>query len=781
MKKISKKSPVKNSFYMKMLFLYSGILLLSAFISTCILYYTQRQNQLADLRENNQNFLTQFQIYTDHYVLDRVYSLVTQELYNNSLYNNDLLFNPESYRHDFNDHSTILEIQDFLNTCLSDAKVIHSIYIYCQPYDTLVSTEKGNFYSVTDNRYNYQDLIPYQLLDYALQQKNSMFWIPPSVTASFYSDQNIATLARRLPTFVEPSQADLILLVNLDLKSVYEDFLADSNMETNDLLILEGENLLYSASASSRLYDAIPASLSDALSQKAEGSVTMDLNSQKYLISWMGSQESTWTYVYFSACPDLFLSVFTSTGGVFFASLSLFLLCLLIIYLVSNWLYRPIGRMIQYSRLMDSLAPDSRTDELTALDMAFRNMSSHIDRLQQTVDRNNSLLLSNTIKELVNGNIHSRDELNEQLQFTGEFFPHSFFYLILIKIDESAYDALDYQKRSFLQLSIVELLNASSFDSGAMHTKALSVFHHSGTFTTVVNADSENGDLMDILEDLLNQMTTEYGNLFNMAVSRSISDFNDFNPVRNTLLGYFKYYYIYGNHNIFTEERIAEYERDAAVRAQVPLKILTAQIRKHDGTSAKQEISALFETSRDHKNSLLYTYNLALQIINVICMECENLGIQDDSLSHAVLVDAFTHLSSLDSTVSWFHQVIDSFMARAETRSTALDATVIPSVLEYMTAHVDGQLSLNSVADQFGLSTGHLSRLFKEKTGTNFSDHLISLKLETAARMLLEDRNRKVSEISDALGYSNISYFNKMFKEHFGATPTQYRKMNLNP
>lgn len=767
----------QNSYYKKMLFLYSGIFLLSSIIMTGILFYNQHKNLLEIQNKNSQSALAQFQIYTDHYILDQIYDIANNKIYNNPLNNSDILFNSDSYIHDFNNYDDILDIYHFFAGIAQDSPVIDSIYVYDQKNDTFVTTKQGVFYFITSRRQDYKSMLPYALLDYAGEQSASQFFIPPEITSSVSGSCGTVSFVITQPAFVSPDRAELLLFINLDMEDIYREYLHDIDSATTEFMVLSGKNnLLYSTRPERFRTDALPPEVLRDIEASPYGSRSFSQNGSDYMLHWITSTTNDWKYAYSFLQPHWAADVLASAGGVFMISLTVSLFCLFGIYFISNRLYQPIDRLVKYS-VQSSPLPnlEAGQDELSVLDAAFHNMSSHIDRLQQVVDKNNSLLLSNTVKELISGTILSHKELNEHLKFTGEELPYPYFYLLCIKPDGSIYAGLDYQKKAFLQISVTDFLNSCSFDGPDSSTRSLTVFHHSGDFTTLVNSDNPGGFPMEILHELLEKLTCEYGNIFNMAVSTSITDFTLFPAVRSTLLGYFKYSYIYGNHNIFTKERIAEYESDALLRAEAPLKLLTAQIKRHDNEGIKKEITVLFQQTRQGKNSLLYTYNLSLQIINLICSECENLGIHSEELSHAGLVNSFSKIRNMEKTLAWFYEVVDLFTSLQKSRTDALDSTVIPGILDYMSKNVDGQLSLNSVADHFGISAGHLSRMFKEKQGVNFSDYVIRLKLETAADMLIKDSSMKVTDIAAVLGYSNVSYFNKMFKEHFGMTPTQYR------
>lgn len=64
------------------------------------------------------------------------------------------------------------------------------------------------------------------------------------------------------------------------------------------------------------------------------------------------------------------------------------------------------------------------------------------------------------------------------------------------------------------------------------------------------------------------------------------------------------------------------------------------------------------------------------------------------------------------------------------------------------------RLQLSDVAYRIGLSTQYFSRLFREETGKNYSDYLISVRMERAQELLMEGRF-KVYEVAELVGISN--------------------------
>ncbi|MBO9605814.1 MAG: helix-turn-helix transcriptional regulator, partial [Paenibacillaceae bacterium] len=90
----------------------------------------------------------------------------------------------------------------------------------------------------------------------------------------------------------------------------------------------------------------------------------------------------------------------------------------------------------------------------------------------------------------------------------------------------------------------------------------------------------------------------------------------------------------------------------------------------------------------------------------------------------------------------------------------------------------DGNLSLDAVADRFGLSVPYMSKFIKEQTGYNFVEY-IARKRVMMAKQLLVDQALTVEEIGMRIGYANVLTFRRAFKKYSGITPGEYRTMKL--
>jgi AraC-like DNA-binding protein len=97
-------------------------------------------------------------------------------------------------------------------------------------------------------------------------------------------------------------------------------------------------------------------------------------------------------------------------------------------------------------------------------------------------------------------------------------------------------------------------------------------------------------------------------------------------------------------------------------------------------------------------------------------------------------------------------------------------------VLRFMaTEYANPDMSLEYIIDALGMSRTQINELLKDELGMTFSVYLKKLRLTEAARLLSEQEDANVAEIAYSVGYNNVSYFNKLFKNEYGCTPKTFK------
>lgn len=100
---------------------------------------------------------------------------------------------------------------------------------------------------------------------------------------------------------------------------------------------------------------------------------------------------------------------------------------------------------------------------------------------------------------------------------------------------------------------------------------------------------------------------------------------------------------------------------------------------------------------------------------------------------------------------------------------------LVQQCLDFIDERYAHDISLESTAERFGLSPGYFSQYFKNKLNINFTAYLTQVRL-SKAKTFLERENKRIYQVAEAVGYSDVKYFNRVFKKEFGMTPEEYRK-----
>ncbi len=100
----------------------------------------------------------------------------------------------------------------------------------------------------------------------------------------------------------------------------------------------------------------------------------------------------------------------------------------------------------------------------------------------------------------------------------------------------------------------------------------------------------------------------------------------------------------------------------------------------------------------------------------------------------------------------------------------------IKVTIKYISEFFCDDLSLTELAALSGISEEYYCRLFKEMIGTTPTAYINALRINRACDQLQKYPDKKIEEISASCGFRRHSYFNKVFKENVGVTPTEYRE-----
>jgi AraC family transcriptional regulator len=98
----------------------------------------------------------------------------------------------------------------------------------------------------------------------------------------------------------------------------------------------------------------------------------------------------------------------------------------------------------------------------------------------------------------------------------------------------------------------------------------------------------------------------------------------------------------------------------------------------------------------------------------------------------------------------------------------------IDRVLDYVSEHPEGDLSLDALAGVACFSPFHFHRIFNALTGETVNGHVRRVRLERAAKILKASPRMRLTEVALASGFAGLAEFSRAFKAHFGMSPSRW-------
>jgi len=95
-------------------------------------------------------------------------------------------------------------------------------------------------------------------------------------------------------------------------------------------------------------------------------------------------------------------------------------------------------------------------------------------------------------------------------------------------------------------------------------------------------------------------------------------------------------------------------------------------------------------------------------------------------------------------------------------------------IASFIAQHYD-TITLSEISETFKLSQRQIQRIIKTSFNTTFKKKLFEFRVQNA-KILLKDSTYSILDIANEVGFTNTSYFSKIFKEFEHITPNQYRK-----
>ncbi|MBU3145175.1 response regulator [Clostridium sp. CF012] len=407
------------------------------------------------------------------------------------------------------------------------------------------------------------------------------------------------------------------------------------------------------------------------------------------------------------------------------------------------------------------LKPKLNPQELILL---LKNTASNIPNyIMPTSENRSNLNINNILTKLTSG---FYPDFNEKI--LEDTFPLDSFFLIGDNI------------KKINNINSMSLLSLRSILSKAANKCLKDVIYYeveaeSNLFTLIINLKVKNYSvvlekinlmLLEISKDIP-EIFFVVSKLFNSLYKLEDIYINNFKP----LLGY-KFYF--KGKNLITYEQLPK----NSSKEKFDFKYYSDQIYILNINKAlnylKEYICQSIVSCSINEFELKTLFENALyNIINIL--DELNFNMEEMNNSKLEYFQRIDETKSSDELLNLLDIITKETSYLLNNEESKLNDHMVNKIMEYISNHYDEQLSLKQVANKFHFNYYYLSSYFSSHNAEGFSEYLNKVRLEKAVE-LLGNEKIPVSEVSFMVGYSDHSYFCKVFKKIKKLTPSKFRR-----
>lgn len=287
---------------------------------------------------------------------------------------------------------------------------------------------------------------------------------------------------------------------------------------------------------------------------------------------------------------------------------------------------------------------------------------------------------------------------------------------------------------------------------------------------------SQRGNLRIKLEKLNGQLTVLCDSVFGV-VSHSFSDLPEVLPVfQKDIMKYVdKGFYYPGKSLLILEGKRTEEEETQAPRFDF--------FRYNRLLSARQFAEALEMLKKYNEEVLacqMDVYRMKNQMKNMLFQFLDLLSMENDMKENC----RYEFFKRIDQSryQADYEQAMEEIMEQLRLcfeQSMLTKDDRMDKILEYIQQNYQENLKLEDLVAEFNFNYHYLSAYFNQQMKEGFSEYLNRIRIEKACQML-ENEDIPIAEISSRVGYSEQSYFCRVFKKITGKTPSVWRREKLN-
>lgn len=745
---------LKSKLLMKYAFSYILIFLIPLTVVTIFVYENAVKGLRVEIEQSNVNQLNQVKNTIDTRMAE------LQEIAGRIAYDKHLT--PYMVRHPYYS----LEAVQALGNYKASSSIAEDLFLYFHEDSNIYSYRGLADLKVTfDTLYQFERWTPEQLRRDLNETTQPLVRPAENVTVNSRKEPMLVMLMPIKPNDPYPYGTVVYLMKESKLTGVMDSILSD----------FSGSSYIFSAAGEVLTANShgvnLPQEELSTLFALEPGIHNLELDGEQYSVVSVQSKENGWTYV--TTMPSY--QFFSRVAHV--QTLILLVFCITVItgiaaaLLLAKRQYHPIKDLMEFAKLRSSGSESLKLrNEWEWIRQTLHDYSARID-LQEPFVRNQCMML------LLKHGKPDDPEIEQMILSAGLRHPQGqgLYFSAILSWDNTVPDAASPHERQLLQ----EMLSSICLPGPDAQIFGVE-FSVKDQFALIISLPGDgDGPVQSRMEQVIEgvqAMIREHSQTaLSIGVGLAYRDLAQLNQSFIEAAAALEHRMIRRSGQVTYFEQLTELNPPAAESFWIPRKSmlkLEQSLKQGNESVTVQLIADIIDTIREEPLQVHLLRCICFDLLNAFLRTASELGM-DEVFTDIAGLTTFETLEELESRLRSLSAAI---CEQVERNTETSESSLMDDILAYVDQQfADYTLSLEHVALKFAISTSYLSRSFKEKTGSNFSQYIWQRRVDEVIR-LLENTSAPLKEIIEQVGYLDAPNFIRKFKKETGLTPGQYRK-----
>lgn len=472
-----------------------------------------------------------------------------------------------------------------------------------------------------------------------------------------------------------------------------------------------------------------------------------------------------WKYVSLLPAKSVMSGVVEAKIAFFVGLIMVFILGTATILFFMKINYEPIKQLKAYIEKLFNRSGEN-LNEIETVREAIDYLVNQNAKLSNDIKKSIVALRDSLVFSLIRGQINSIEEFNSYGKEIDINFSKKIFQIIIIRVSLGGYD------RKVNRQNIIDVFDECVF-SGYEYFIRENV--QKNEYIGLLAFDEINKDrLNEMLRNFMEKFRREYNTFVTIGVGDECRDVQALPRSYMNASTALKHMFIRGNNQIIHYNEIINYSLRIDDYPHEEIKKLNRLIRQGNIKKIKQLINWIIDYIKKRDTPIFIARAICFEIIYEVFKADEDVVLENKYPDIFVLekIDTIEQLSDIISELC-----LDICTALKRKRENLYEEeNFIDNIINFIKQNYDNcNFSTQMIADNFGMSLSYLSQYFKANVGKTISDYITELRIQKAKK-LLDSTNFSISNISEEVGYYNVSSFIRRFKQVTGITPGEYRE-----